>query len=258
MAKSTSCLGKAKYVLYGYGQVEPNHLSAPRNGQVYAQLPADPAIDILENGQFVHYDYAAGLCKLGAESKAPWMMVFNEVKVYGDREGDADFAMKKSDYNARVYSPIGQTTSTLQNIVNYGASGFSREGSTEPYSKQIETFAYPAMMPGYYDTEKMADPKANFKSAPFINELKKRATMVPRVFRISVGDIWTTNTILDANTDGEIKAGAYLKIDPTTGLLTKDAEGPTAQGGDSDPIIQIIKVYTTPDLQPAVKVTRIG
>ena len=24
----------------GYGQVEPNHLSAQRNGQIYAQLPA--------------------------------------------------------------------------------------------------------------------------------------------------------------------------------------------------------------------------
>ena len=44
----------------GFGQVEPNHLSAQRTSQIYAQLPADDSIKILENGQFVKYDYAAG------------------------------------------------------------------------------------------------------------------------------------------------------------------------------------------------------
>ena len=44
----------------GFGQVEPNHLSAQRTSQIYAQLPADDSINILENGQFVKYDYAAG------------------------------------------------------------------------------------------------------------------------------------------------------------------------------------------------------
>ena len=44
----------------GFGYVEPNHLSAPRNGQVYAQLPAAEDIEVLENGMFVKYDYAAG------------------------------------------------------------------------------------------------------------------------------------------------------------------------------------------------------
>ena len=28
---------QASYVEMGYGQVEPNHLSAQRNGQIYAQ-----------------------------------------------------------------------------------------------------------------------------------------------------------------------------------------------------------------------------
>ena len=31
---------------YGYGQVEPNHLSAQKTGQIYAQLPAAADIDI--------------------------------------------------------------------------------------------------------------------------------------------------------------------------------------------------------------------
>ena len=50
---------QAKYVEFGFGQVEPNHLSAQRTGQIYAQLPAAPAINVLEQGQFVKYDYAA-------------------------------------------------------------------------------------------------------------------------------------------------------------------------------------------------------
>ena len=50
---------QASFVEYGYGQVEPNHLSAQRTGQIYAQLPAAADIDVLENGQFVKYNYAA-------------------------------------------------------------------------------------------------------------------------------------------------------------------------------------------------------
>ena len=48
----------------GYGQVEPNHLSAQYTGQIYAQLPAmggtghKTPIAQLENGQFLKYDYA--------------------------------------------------------------------------------------------------------------------------------------------------------------------------------------------------------
>ena len=33
---------------YGFGQVEPNHLSAQRTGQIYAQLPAAATINKLE------------------------------------------------------------------------------------------------------------------------------------------------------------------------------------------------------------------
>ena len=145
MAKS-----KATYVTRGYGQVEPNHLSAPRNGQVYAQLPAAATIDLLENGQFVKYDYANGVCNFSAEKSAgAWMMVFNEVKVYDDRETEADFAMVKQNYDAHVYNALGQ-----------------------------------AMPEG--------------------------TKMVPRVFYISIGDIWTTNTVMAD--PGTLTKGALLKI----------------------------------------------
>ena len=53
-------LSKASYVARGYGQVEPNHLSARRTGQIYAQLPVAADITVLENGQFAKYDYTNG------------------------------------------------------------------------------------------------------------------------------------------------------------------------------------------------------
>lgn len=87
MAKNR--LSKATYVEHGYGQVEPNHLSAQRTAQIYAQLPSEAA---LENGEFVKYDYANGA--VNKEGAGEWMLVFNEVKVYDAREQDDDFVLE--------------------------------------------------------------------------------------------------------------------------------------------------------------------
>ena len=100
MAKKS--LSQAKFVKLGYGQIEANHLSARRNGKIYAQLPADKTIEVLENGQFVKYDYANGVVNFTGEG--PWMLVFNEPKVYESRQTNADFAMKREDYVAYVYN----------------------------------------------------------------------------------------------------------------------------------------------------------
>lgn len=81
----------------GYGQVEPNHLSAQRTGQIYAQLPAASGIEQLENGQFAKYDYANGEVNLTAENQE-WLLVFNEVKLYdGARETYKDYVMSAAD-----------------------------------------------------------------------------------------------------------------------------------------------------------------
>ena len=108
-----SIKSKAGYVEFGYGQVEPNHLSAQRTGQIYAQLPANKNIDILEQGQFVKYDYAAngnGIGEVNFSGKGEWMLVYNEIKLYrnhpdGSKQWDCEFAMLKDDYQARIYSP---------------------------------------------------------------------------------------------------------------------------------------------------------
>lgn len=163
----------------GYGQVEPNHLSAQRTSQIYAQLPANKEITQLENGQFVKYDYANG--EVNFEGKGEWMLVFNEVKLYdGYRETYKDFALINTNYT---------------------------------------------------DKE-----------------------MTPRVFKTNIGDIYTTNCLEKAGAKGvetemtDLVVGDELKIN-AKGFLAKD--------GTSDIVFQVVKVYTMPDGQDAVKVMRI-
>ena len=93
----------AKITRIGYGQVEPNHLSAQRTGQIYAQLPAVESIKVLENGQFVKYDYASG--KVNFNGEGEFMLVLNEVKLYDERETYKDFVMKKENYVGKVMVP---------------------------------------------------------------------------------------------------------------------------------------------------------
>ena len=75
----------------GYGQVEPNHLSAQRTGQIYAQLPADATdYPTLQNGMFGKYDYVNG--KVTNDGDGPWMLMYNEVKLYDKaNQGYKDF-----------------------------------------------------------------------------------------------------------------------------------------------------------------------
>ena len=179
----------------GFGQVEPNHLSAQRTGQIYAQLPANKNITQLENGQFVKYDYENG--EVNFTGKGEWMMVFNEVKLYDDfwRESYKDFAMI-----AKNYTP--------------GSDTITHEGY-----------------------------------GPF------KGQMTPRLFKTNIGDIYTTNCLEKAGAKGvettmtDLSVGDELKIN-ANGFLAKD--------GTSDIVFQVVKVYTMPDGQEAVKVMRIA
>ena len=105
----------------GFGQVEPNHLSAQKTGRIWAQLPADNAVfgtgstpaaqaetAILENGQFVKYDYATN--KVNLSGDGAWVMVFNEVKLYDERDSYKDFAMIKKNYvGGEIYPRLFKT-----------------------------------------------------------------------------------------------------------------------------------------------------
>lgn len=221
MAKTIlSPMGEAGYVERGYGQVEPNHLSAQRTGQIYAQLPAAADIDVLENGQFVKYNYAEGVVDFAGEGE--WMLVFNEVKVYRDYEGDADFALVKDNYAAHVYSPVAHKEDGAYQSVDWSsvvapADPYTVDSTANPMSGVAYTT--PALMPT--DT-----------------------AMVPRVFKTNVGDIFTTNTV---------KATALAVGD----VLTPGTDGYLAVG-EGDMKWQVVKVYNLADRQKAVKIMRIA
>lgn len=89
----------------GFAQVEPNHLSGIVTGQIYAQLPADSTLgDIIENGRFVKYDYAAG--KVNLTGAGEWMLVYNEERHPDPKfPSHKDYAMIKGDYVDGVMVP---------------------------------------------------------------------------------------------------------------------------------------------------------
>ena len=87
-----------------YAQVEDNHLSAKRDGRVYASLPAEKSIDVLENGMFVKYDYAKG--EVNFTGDGPWFLGYNEEKLYDERKQmHRDYAMRKADAADGVIVP---------------------------------------------------------------------------------------------------------------------------------------------------------
>ena len=215
-------LSQAAYVEHGYAQVEPNHLSAQRTGQIYAQLPAASDIDVLENGQYVKYDYEKGLVNF--EGAGEWMLVFNEIKLYRDGQDDCEFAMKKRNYAAKVYSPsTGVLTEDARSRDYTGivapADPYSLDATEDPF--HIYSQNEVALMPT--DT-----------------------TMVPRVLKTNVGDIYTTNCIgLEEVAVGDVLAPG------AKGILTTAGEDATMKW-------QVVKVYTMPDYQKGVKLMRIA
>lgn len=287
-------------VEYGYAQVEPNHLSAQRTGQIYAQLPAEKDITVLENGQFVVYDYGYrengeadsgfGRVRLpGKNTNLEPMLVFNEIKLYREGQLDCEFAMVKDNYNARIYSPLDPDTLnwTKQSRYYNGTDALGNTGiETKPatYKKTSDT----ALVTGktYYSDEKgtvVSTPDADsigdyyeldtpattytfddvtagpdmyeihYNEEPWHIESRTKekrmpegTKMVPRVFKTNVGDHYTTNAIKAAFDN--IAVGATLIVD-TDGFLKP--------GSGNGMVWQVVKKYTLPDRQKAVKVLRI-
>ena len=230
-------LGKATFVERGYGQVEPNHLSAQRTGQIYAQLPAADSIDLLENGQFVKYDYEKGVVDF--EGKGEWMLVFNEVKVYRDGESDCDFAMIKDNYVARIYSPIDGTQMEQQTQPRF-YGGKDAEGNDIP---KVVTPADP------WEMDSTDNPFAATWDYAGPKKMPENTRMVPRVFKTNVGDIYTTNCLM-ADEDPEI--GATFTPGEDGYLAAGEGDGPL------NPTFQVVKVYDLGDRQKAVKLMRIS
>jgi hypothetical protein len=286
---------QASMVEYGYGQVEPNHLSAQRTAQIYAQLPAAADIDVLEQGQFVKYNYAAangGQVDLAGAGE--WMLVYNEIKLYRDIQQDCEFAMVKDNYQARVYSPYDweQPEADKQAIFLNGKDASGNTSITlggSPATYKVAT-AYDATATYYSDQNGTAATVADetaFNAGTFyvldqaavagntykfddvtgpvdpyeihynedpmhflgnykVRKMPEGTTMVPRVFKTNVGDIFTTNTV-NANFDS-LALGATL-APGAKGILEP------AQSGDM--LWQVVRKYTLADNQKAVKIMRI-
>ena len=220
----------------GFGQVEPNHLSAQRTAQIYAQLPAAADIAILENGQFVKYDYANG--EVNFTGAGEWMLVLNEIKIYRDGLSDNDFALKAEDYHAFLYSPIDGDA--------YVTNGVNSRDYTS-----VVTPADP------YELDSTDDPfKVYTQIAP--KDMKAGTRMVPRVFKTNVGDIFTTNCV----TAETLSVGQILA--PSAEVTTKEDGSKVAgilevvDGAAEGMKWQVVKVYTLPDHQKAVKIMRIA
>ena len=302
---------QAKYVEFGYGQVEPNHLSAQRTGQIYAQLPADPSINILEQGQFVKYDYAANDNDIGLvdfTGAGEWMLVYNEIKLYrdhpdGSKQWDCEFAMLKDDYQARIYSPYdyeaaeleykdwhrlngtdekGQTSMTVNSWVSLDVEGQSVTIAGRRYPVEDNKFTYNEVeytldengrsteqVPVVYEYDDVTKDVEDIYEWGFTNDpwrklgiyREKRmptgTTMVPRVFKTNVGDIFTTNMINEEAAD--ISVGDPLYVGDK-GILTKTKKTTANDDGavSGDMVWQVVKIYTMPDNQKGVKIMRIA
>ena len=234
------------YVDYGYGQVEPNHLSAQRTGQIYGQLPANKDIKILENGQFVKYDYAAANGgEVNFAGKGERMLVYNEIKLYREHQVDAEFAMLKDNYEARVYSPYDwekpeedKQTRYYNGVDNNGDSSIELGGKTYNYDDVTAG-------PDYYEIHYNEDP-FHILGKHYERKMPEGTKMVPRVFKTNVGDIFTTNMIAEST----LALGDELSPRAADGILSKS--------GDGSMKWQVVRLYTMPDGQKGVKLMRIA
>ena len=269
--KSQAAVENGGYVEMGYGQVEPNHLSAQRTAQIYAQLPADKDIKVLEQGQFVKYDYAKGLVNFTGEGE--WMLVYNEIKLYRENQLDCEFAMIKDNYQARVYSPLDGTkdaeelygpTRFLNGVrekydptnENADEDGFVKLGEiANPATGKVEDYSVISPVHDYYEMNDINNPEIaeGYRRRLFMKlravkhpeaMMPEGTTMVPRVFKTNVGDHYTTNLIMAS----ELKVGD---------ILAPNANGILAIDNSQDMKWQVVKVYTMPDHQKGVKILRI-
>lgn len=230
---SQAAVGNGGFVEYGYGQLEPNHLSAQRNGQIYGQLPADPAINVLEQGQFVKYDYAKGLVNF--EGAGEWMLVYNETKLYREHQLDCEFALIKDNYVARVYSPLDHDTLNWDKQSRYYGG---KAPGTDSFEKVTAS-------PDMYELHYNEDP-FHIEGRTKEKMMPAGTTMVPRVFKTMPGDIMTINLVAEA----ELAVGDVLSPRAADGILCK--------AGDGSMNWQVVKVYSMADRQKAVKVMRIN
>ena len=202
----------------GYGQVEPNQLSAQKTGQIYASLPLASDVDILQNGEFMYYDYKSGT--VTADGVGEPMLVFNEVK---------------------LYEPFWQTSYKDFAMIRVGDNYVTSRLATAGYGDGAETEGV-TPNPGHSDWQ------AGYRMDG----------IAPRLFKTNIGDIFTTNMVetgqeITYEQGDTLKLKKVSKAADKTGntlVLSKT--------GNIDALEFIVaKVYTMPDGQQGLKLQRI-
>ena len=198
----------------GYGQVEPNQLSAQKTGQIYASLPLDKNVAVLQNGEFMYYDYASN--KVTAEPKhavGEPMLVFNEIK---------------------LYEPFWQTSYKDFAMIRVGDNYVTSRRATAAYGDGAENTGA-TIDPGHTEYGYRMD------------------GIAPRLFKTNVGDIFTTNmiklgedyvageTLLAPQLDSESKTLVLAPTSETTGMLWAVAKVYTMPDGQDAVKIQRIQ-----------------
>ena len=205
----------------GYGQVEPNQLSGIKTGQIFASLPLDKEVKVLQNGEFMYYDYASGSVNATAEANAapePYL-VYQEIKIYEDWLSYKDFAMIRVGDNYVTNNPaIGRLTSANTDGTVYG-DGAETKGASIDHS----------------------DYQAGYRMDG----------IAPRLVKTNVGDVYTTNMV---DEEGTYAVGTVLtlkKTDRNTLVLSSS--------GNIDSVkFIVVKDYTMPDGQRGLKLQRIA
>ena len=205
----------------GYGQVEPNQLSGIKTGQIFASLPLDKEVKVLQNGEFMYYDYASGSVNATAEANAapePYL-VYQEIKIYEDWLSYKDFAMIRVGDNYVTNNPaIGRLTSANADGTVYG-DGAETEGASIDHS----------------------DYQAGYRMDG----------IAPRLVKTNVGDVYTTNMV---DEEGTYTVGTVLtlkKTDRNTLVLSPSGDITSVK-------FIVVKDYTMPDGQRGLKLQRIA
>ena len=215
----------ANFTRIGFGQVEPNQLSAQKTGQIYASLPLDESVKVLQNGEFMYYSYADN--KVTAEPAVPGqepMLVFNEVKIYEDYLRLKDFAMiRVGDNYVTNPAAVGRVTQA-----NYG------------WANGVDTYGDGSLnVPATISPEHSERQAAKYRMDGF----------APRMFKTNVGDVFTTNMV---KTGVDYAVGNILT--PKKNEETKTLQ---LEVGSGDIEFVVAKVYTMPDGQPGLRLQRI-
>ena len=227
----------ADFTRQGYGQVEPNQLSAQKTGQIYASLKLDDEVNVLQNGEFMYYDYANGSVNCGKAADPTTgvtatlgepMLVFNEVKLYEPfwRTSYKDFAMIR----------VGDNYVTTNLAVNGPVEGHYGDGSTTH-----------GVVPS------TTNPPSAIASTGHVEYPYRMDGIAPRLFKTNVGDIFTTNMV-KIGTGIEYKVGDTLTPVKNTSSKTLVLEKTSATTGM---LWTVVKVYTMPDGQPGLKLQRV-